>query len=239
MKVYSGEEKNIKSSISKSYEDNVIKNRAILSNIITVVVALGQRNIPFRGHRWDTITKREDGNFDYFVHWLAKEKPVLKAHLENATYNAKYLSPDIQNELIELAGEEVLSSILSNARNAKWFSITADECADVSNIEQMAICIRYVNEDNDVNEDFIGYVPLNSVDAESLTNAIVQKLEYCNLDTRYLRGQGYDGASVMSGSRSVVSSRIREVQPLAESSTCTQFSCIFFMQEHSYDQKPL
>lgn len=33
-----------------------------------------------------------------------------------------------------------------------------------------------------------------------------------NLDTRYLRGQGYDGASVISGSRSVVSSRIREVQ---------------------------
>lgn len=43
----------------------------------------------------------------------------------------------------------------------------------------------------------------------------MQKLEDCNLDTRYLRGQGYDGASVMSGSRSVVSSRIREVQPLA------------------------
>lgn len=41
MKDYSGEEKNIKSSISKSYEDNVIKNRAILSDIITVVVALG------------------------------------------------------------------------------------------------------------------------------------------------------------------------------------------------------
>lgn len=41
MNVYSGEEKNIKSSISKSYEDNVIKNRAILSGIITVVVALG------------------------------------------------------------------------------------------------------------------------------------------------------------------------------------------------------
>lgn len=82
------------------------------------------------------------------MHWLAKEKPILKAHLENATYNAKYLSPDIQNELIELAGEEVLSSILSNA---KWFSIMADKCADVSNIEQMAICIRYVNEDNDVN----------------------------------------------------------------------------------------
>lgn len=107
----------------------------------------------------------------------------------------------------------------------------ADECADVSNIEQMAICIRYVNEDNDVNEDFIGYVPLNSVDAESLTNAILQKLEDCNLDTRYLRGQGYDGASVISGSRSVVSSRIRllsraHVLNLVISSSCKNIPTI-------------
>ncbi|XP_061170352.1 52 kDa repressor of the inhibitor of the protein kinase-like [Saccostrea echinata] len=221
MKVYSGEEKSIKSSISQSYEDTVLKNREILSNIINVVIiALGQRNIPLRGHRWDTITKREDGNFDFFVHWLAKEKPVLKAHLENAAYNAKYLSPDIQNEIIELAGEEVLNSILSRTRTDKWFSVMADECADVANIEQMDICIRYVDENNEVNEDFIGYAPLDSVDAASLSNAILQKLEDCNLDTQYLRGQGYDGASVLSGSKSGVCSRLREVQPLAEYHHC-------------------
>lgn len=36
----------------------------------------------------------------------------------NEAHKAKFLSPDIQNELIELAGEEVLSSILSRARIA-------------------------------------------------------------------------------------------------------------------------
>lgn len=37
----------------------------------------------------------------------------------------------------------------------------------------MVICIRYVNEDNDVNEDFIGYVLFNLVDVEFLINVIV------------------------------------------------------------------
>jgi hypothetical protein len=56
---------------------------------------MGQRNIPFRGHNWDKITKPEDGNFDFLVHWKAEDKPVLKQHLASAAYNAKYLSPDI------------------------------------------------------------------------------------------------------------------------------------------------
>lgn len=37
----------------------------------------------------------------------------------------------------------------------------------------MVICIRYVNEDNYVNEDFIGYVLFNLVDVEFLINVIV------------------------------------------------------------------
>jgi hypothetical protein len=41
----------------------------------------------------------------------------------------------------------------------------------------MAICIRYVDENDEVNEDFIGFVPLDSA---SISNAILQKLEDCN-----------------------------------------------------------
>ena len=62
---------------------------------------------------WDKITKREDGNFDFLVYLKAEDKPVLyKQHLASAAYNAKYLSPDIQNEIIDIAGEEVLEVIV-------------------------------------------------------------------------------------------------------------------------------
>jgi hypothetical protein len=90
VQIIAGEKKNIKCSISKSYEDNIKKNQEIILNIIDVIVVMGRRNIPFRGHNWDKITKREDGNFDFLVHWKADEKPVLKQHLASTAYNAKY-----------------------------------------------------------------------------------------------------------------------------------------------------
>lgn len=56
----------------------VIKNnRAILLSIIDVIISLGQRNYSLRGHGWNKDTKREDGNFDFFLHWKAQFDPCL------------------------------------------------------------------------------------------------------------------------------------------------------------------
>lgn len=49
----------------------------------------------------------------------------------------------------------------------------------------------------------------------SIFNAIVNFMKDCNLDIRCLRGQGYDGASVISEKVSGVSARILELQPKA------------------------
>ena len=50
----------------------------------------------------------------------------------------------MQNELIELAGEEIKDQILTDARSARWYSFT-DECSDDATCEQMSICIRFVH----------------------------------------------------------------------------------------------
>ncbi len=49
-----------------------------------------------------------------------------------------------QNDIIKLSGDEIKSTILAEATSAKWFSVMADECTDESTIEQMSICIRYI-----------------------------------------------------------------------------------------------
>ena len=92
----------IRSSLSAAYKRQLEEKQAILLSIIDIIIALGQRNIPFRGHNWDKETKREDGNFDFFVHWKANFDPVLKQHIQGYKKNASYLSPTIQNQLIEL-----------------------------------------------------------------------------------------------------------------------------------------
>ncbi|KAJ8301791.1 hypothetical protein KUTeg_020778, partial [Tegillarca granosa] len=122
--ISSGEKKDILSSLSQSYEENVTRNREILLSIIDTIIVLSQQNIPLRGHNWDKQAKREDGNFARFLRWKSENVPLLKTHIETAPKN-------------------------------------------------------------------------------------------CDLDIGYLRGQGYDGASVMSGNTSGVKTRIQDVQPRA------------------------
>ncbi|CAC5376291.1 unnamed protein product [Mytilus coruscus] len=144
---------------SSNYKEKVKRNREILFRIIDTIVVLGQQNIPLRGHNWNKEKKKiEDGNFSRFLQWKANDVPILKSHLENAPYNAQYTSPDIQNELISSCGLQIKNTILKKVKEAKWFSIMADESTDVGTKEQMALCIRYVDRTATVFEDFIGFI---------------------------------------------------------------------------------
>ena len=65
-----GKTKSVTESLSKAYQDKLQRNRASLSSIIDVIISLGQRNIAFRGN-WVKEDGKEDGNFQYFIHWKA------------------------------------------------------------------------------------------------------------------------------------------------------------------------
>ena len=66
--ICAGKLKGIQSSVSSEHEEQVKRNRLILLSIIDVVIALGRRNVPFCGHQWNKQTRRENGNFDFFLH---------------------------------------------------------------------------------------------------------------------------------------------------------------------------
>ena len=40
-----------------------------------------------------------------------------------------------------------------------YFSILADEVADVSNTEQLSLVLRYMDDDNNIREEFIDFLP--------------------------------------------------------------------------------
>ena len=214
-----GKSKDILSSLSKAREDLAKQNREILLSIIDLVIVLGQRNIPFRGHEWDKASKRENGNFDFFLHWKSQFDEGLKRHIEHGKRNATYRSPDIQNELIDLCGMEIKDKILDDVRSARWFAVMADECTDVSTLEQMSMCFRFVDESKhhqpEIREEFVGFVKLQKADADTIYKEIMEFIRDCNLDVANLRGQGYDGASVMAGKVTGVATQILRQQPKA------------------------
>lgn len=76
----------------------------------------------------------------------------------------------------------------------------ADEATDVGNKEQPTIIFRWVDEALlTVHEDFIGLHEIDDASAAGIMGMIKQVLLICNLNVNQLRGQCYDGTSVMSG----------------------------------------
>lgn len=133
----------------------------------------------------------------------SEDYPQLQSWLEKK----KYMSHDIINELIELLAREVSCSVVNKIKLRDYFSLLCDETRDISGTEQLTLCLRSVNENLEVEEDFIGLCALESTDAESLFNTIRDLILRCGLDESKIRGQSYDGASVMSGQLSGVAKR--------------------------------
>lgn len=67
---------------------------------------------------------------------------------------------------------EMLQDITSEIKKAKYFTVMADETADVSNKEQLVLCIRWVDNDLVAHEEFIGLYPLARTQATDIVEVI-------------------------------------------------------------------
>ena len=101
--------------------------------------------------------------------------------------------------------------------NSKFFSVLADETTDTATIEQLALCVRYLkDEEKTIQEEFLGFVELKKQNAETISNAILNKIQEWGMDSAKLHGPGYDGASVMSGEVGGVQAKISAALPKAK-----------------------
>jgi hypothetical protein len=107
-------------------------------------------------------------------------------------------SPKIQQDIKHCYAQEVLKQICEDL-DGDVFSLLVDESSDVSKKEQMAVVIRYVDKYGVVKERFIGLVHVLETSALTLKSAIDDLFARHGLSLAKIRGQGYDGASNMSG----------------------------------------
>ena len=219
----------IRARIAKQVSEQQIRTKRGILSIIDVVLALGQRGIPLRGN-WDKKEGTEDGNFAYFVNWKSTFHEDLKDHLDHTSSNARYMSPRIQNEIIHLSEEFIREKILSCI--PKYWSLMADETQDCSTTEQVSICVRYINTVRETCEDFIGFVKLEKMDAQSIADTLLSTAQEWGLVMSDLVAQGYDGASVMSSDKNGVQAKIKQISQCyicTLSFSCTKSCCIKWM----------
>ena len=82
-----------------------------------------------------------------------------------------------------------------------------------------------------MHEDVLGLYAMASETAEHITQVILDILIRCNLDIKYCRGQGYDGAPTMAGHISGVSARIKSLCSKAFFVHCNAHSLDLALQD--------
>jgi len=192
------------------------------------------------------IPVSNDGNFRALLRFRINAGDVaFQEHLHKTAKNATYVSKTIQNELLSDMCCMIKERIAHDVGSCGFWSVLADETTDAAKREQLVICLRFVSKVNDsyvVREepialvDLIGElkagleieqdstagtvreIPLN---ASNVAKTIINTLHCLKVDFDKLVGQGYDGASTMSGQQAGVAAIVRErLAPLADYYHC-------------------
>ena len=95
-------------SFDNERQQRIENDTEILRSVIEVLITCGKQRLPL-GEHWEKTADTNFGNFLAILRLLGKTKQTLKEHLDKPiARNAKYLSPQIQNEIIDIITYDVL-----------------------------------------------------------------------------------------------------------------------------------
>ena len=66
----------------------------------------------------------------------------------------------------------VLRDIAERVQKAEFVTVASDECADISNHEQLTVCFHWVDSQLEVHEQFIGLYEISDITAEIIVAAL-------------------------------------------------------------------
>ncbi|KAJ8876391.1 hypothetical protein PR048_020836 [Dryococelus australis] len=116
--------------------------------IFTTLWFLCRQGLSIRGH------EDVSSNLIQLLELQKEDVPDLKKWMGRSSY--KWLSHNIQNEIIDIVRKSVLRSVVCEMKKREHFVIMVDETRDISIHEQVTFCIRSVDEKLTISEDFVG-----------------------------------------------------------------------------------
>lgn len=220
-------EGHINSNIETQFDMERDYWKNVLRRVVTVVKFLAQRGLAFRGQD-EILGSCNNGNFLGIIELLSEFDPFLATHITRCGNagrgSVSYLSSTTCNEFIQLMGKEVLSTILSEVKTAKYFAISVDSTPDISHVDQLTLILRFIDLSGKPVERFIKFIPISSHDGETLSKVILETLSEYGIAISDCRGQSFDNASNMSGKYAGVQARLKTVNNLVEFVPCSAHS---------------
>ena len=111
-----------------------------------------------------------------------------------------------------IANDYIMTDLMAEVQEARWFSVMADEVCS-HNKEILAVCIRFVDRESNIREEFLSFTKVDRITGEVLAAEIKTIIEKKGLEMRNLRGQAYDGAASMASDVRGVQARIKRDAP--------------------------
>lgn len=118
---------------------------------------------------------------------------------------------DVQNETLPLMSVTVVRNIIDNLKSGEWnlYSIIANEYTDALDLDQLRVCIRWLDDDLHVPKDFTG-ISANLIYQQIQKSVLQDAIVSLQLSMDECRLQCYDGASNMLTKNSGVATKIQE-----------------------------
>ena len=167
--------------LSAQHAREKLERRQCFLKLLSNVRFLARQALPLRGDGDES-----DSNYIQLLKLRGEDDPRIFQWLKKKT--DKYTSADMQNEMIRVMAFQVLREIAERLHSTKFYTIMADETTDAANHEQVVICIRWVNDDFEVHEEFIGLYKVDSIDAVTLVKVIKDVLQRLNLSLNKMKG---------------------------------------------------
>lgn len=199
----------------------------VLERLFDITLTLAKNSLAFRGSQ--EHNGNYEGNFLSLVQLLEYDT-VMAQVVSMPKGHTRYLSHDIQNQIINCMSSKLKGKLLENINKARFFSLIVDTTQDLGK-DQLSFVIRFTNffeelrqdEDGDfeeykklsIEESFLGFFHVKDATALGLSTQVVDCLQNLGLDLHKCRAQGYDGASVMKGPYTGVQKRLQEIEKLA------------------------
>lgn len=194
--------------ISYGKKKQMIEARIALQKMYECIELIAERAYPIRSH------SDKNNILDRLLKMRSKDVPEIKSWL-NKDSGYKWLHHNTTEEIMKMMTDRILNKLISEVKTAKYYSIIIDETSDCACLEQVSICVRFVDEDFTIREEFLGFYETQSTTSETLLKIVKDILIRFQLNLNAIRGQCFDGAANVRGYKSGLQSRLIEEEPRA------------------------
>ena len=137
---------------------------------------MGRQGIPLRG--------KEEGNDNFNQLLLLRGEDhlfIIERLTSTREHGSLYVHHNYQNDLINIMSKQLLRKKLYDINRSRMFSLMCDEYTDVSNKQQLSMCLRWIDDSLNPHEDFLGFYELLNIASDTIASAIKDSSTRFNL----------------------------------------------------------